>query len=48
VNFLKNEGEIPEYIQGKYKRMNIIANEALSDLVKQHVRENAFKKERQT
>lgn len=45
VNFLKNDGEIPEFVRGKYKRMNAITNnEALSEEAALYVRQNAFKK----
>ena len=43
--FLKNDCEIPEFLRGKYHRMNAIAkNEELTEEATMYVRENAFKK----
>ena len=45
VDFLKNEGELPEFLRGKYHRTNAIAkNEELTEQAILYVRENAFKK----
>jgi hypothetical protein len=42
---MKNEGEIPEFLRGKYKRMSAIANdEDLSKQAREYVRDNAFRK----
>ena len=45
VEFLKNEGELPKFIRGKYNRTNAIAkNEQLTEEATLYVRENAFLK----
>ena len=45
IDFLNNQGQLPEYLRGCYHRRNAIAqNEELSEVATQHVRENAFKK----
>ncbi len=45
VDFLKSEGELPEYLRGRYERMNAISNnEELTDQAKLYVRENSFRK----
>lgn len=43
ADFLKNEGQLPEFLRGKYERMNAIANnEDLSDRARLYVRDNSF------
>ncbi len=45
VDFVKNEGELPVFLRGRYKRMNTVRkNEELTELATHYVRENAFKK----
>ena len=45
VDFLKNSGELPEFLCGKYRRMGTISdNEDLTERARQYVRENAFRK----
>ncbi len=45
LDFLNNEGQLPEYLRGRYHRCNAIAkNEELSEVATQYIRENAFKK----
>ena len=45
VDFVKNSGELPEFLRGKYHRTDAITNnEELMEKATQYVRENAFKK----
>ena len=45
VDFLKNEGEIPQFFRGKYERMSSVLNhENLTEQARQYVRQNAFRK----
>ena len=45
VGFIHNEGEVPEFVRGKYNRMQAISNnEDLTEQAKLYVRENSFKK----
>ena len=42
---IHNEGEVPEFVRGKYNRMQAISNnEDLTEQAKLYVRENSFKK----
>ena len=45
VGFIHNEGEVPEFVHGKYDRMQAISNnEDLTEQAKLYVQENSFKK----
>ena len=45
VDFLNNKGELPDFLRGKYERMQAIANnEDLTEQARLYVRENSFKK----
>ena len=45
VDFIKNNGEVPEFVRGKYERMQAIShNEDLTEEAHLYVRENSFKK----
>ena len=45
MGFIHNEGEVPEFVHGKYDRMQAISNnEDLTEQAKIYVQENSFKK----
>ena len=45
VDFLRNEGELPDFLRGTYARMNCVSNdEDLTMKAREYVRENAFRK----
>lgn len=45
VDFIESGGEVPEFVKGRYKRMNAISkDEDLTRKATMYVRENAFKK----
>ncbi|MCG8622252.1 MAG: hypothetical protein MJE68_09695 [Proteobacteria bacterium] len=45
VDFLNNKGEVPDFLRGKYERMQAIANnEDLTEQARLYVRENSFRK----
>lgn len=45
MGFIHNEGEVPEFVHGKYDRMQAISNnEDLTEQAKLYVQENSFKK----
>lgn len=45
VDFLKGEGELPEFLRGTYARMDSVASdENLTMAAKEYVPENAFRK----
>ena len=44
-DFVKNNGELPDFLRGRYSRMNTVRNnEQLAEQATQYVRENSFKK----
>lgn len=45
MDFINNKGEVPEFVRGKYERMQTISNnEDLTEEARLYVRENSLKK----